>query len=193
MTRAAFLDRDGVIVEDVGHLCRAGDLRLLPGAGAAIRALREAGWRIIVVTNQSVVARGLCTEDELAAIHTRLRELLRAEGADWDDLLYCPHHPTAGLGPYRRDCACRKPKPGMLLEAARRHGIDLAASFLVGDQESDLEAAREAGCEAILARAAAARPAPRSAGAGAVVTDLAAAAQMILAGPRRRENDEPRP
>lgn len=148
MARAVFLDRDGVLIEEVGHLRRADQLRLTPGAAAAVNRLRAAGLRVILVTNQSAVARGLLSEAELARIHERLRALLLSEGAVLDDILYCPHHPTKGVPPYDVDCACRKPAPGMLLLAQERHGLDLAGSFLVGDKRSDIGAARRAGCAA---------------------------------------------
>ncbi|BDG07178.1 D-glycero-alpha-D-manno-heptose-1,7-bisphosphate 7-phosphatase [Anaeromyxobacter paludicola] len=177
--RAAFLDRDGVLIEEVHHLHRAEDVRLIPGAAAAVRRLRELGLAVVVVTNQSAVARGLCSEEELAGIHARLRELLRADGADWDDLLYCPHHPTEGVGRYRTACDCRKPSPGMLLEAARRHALDLGRSFLVGDKASDLEAARRVGCAAVLVRTGHGARQPPGTPSDAVVADLPAAAAWI--------------
>lgn len=150
MTPAVFLDRDGVLIEEVGHLRRPEQLRLTQGAAAAVAELRAAGLRVILVTNQSAVARGLLSEAELAAVHERLRALLQAEGAVLDDILYCPHHPTEGLPPYDVACACRKPAPGMLLMAQERHGLDLAGSFLVGDKRSDIGAARRAGCAAAI-------------------------------------------
>jgi D-glycero-D-manno-heptose 1,7-bisphosphate phosphatase len=150
--RAVFLDRDGVLIEEVHHLHRREDVRLLPGAAQAVRALREAGWVAIVVTNQSAVARGLCSEEDLAGIHAELAAQLAAGGAAYDDLFYCPHHPTEGVGRYRIECACRKPLPGMLLEARSRHDLDLGASWLVGDKRLDVEAAHRAGCRAILVR-----------------------------------------
>ena len=149
---AAFLDRDGVLIEEVGHLHRAEDVRLVPGAAAAVRRLRAAGYRVIVITNQSAVARGLLTEEALERIHEHLRAELARDGAVIDDLLYCPHHPTEGQGAYRIECACRKPAAGLLLEAQRRHGLDLGRSVLIGDKRSDLGAARRAGCRGVLVR-----------------------------------------
>jgi len=148
---AVFLDRDGVIVEDPGHLHRPEDLRVLPGAVESIRELRRAGFKVIVVTNQSAVARGLLTEQDLAALHASMAEQLARGGAMLHDILYCPHHPE-GLGAYAIACECRKPAPGMLLAAQARHGLDLARSFLVGDQLSDVAAAHRAGCRPILVR-----------------------------------------
>jgi D-glycero-D-manno-heptose 1,7-bisphosphate phosphatase len=145
--RAVFLDRDGVLVEDVDLLARAEDLRVLPGTSASLRRLKEAGFWLGVVTNQTVIARGLVTEAELARIHDRLRRMLRDEGAPPLDAIYvCPHHPQATLPEYRVNCACRKPRPGMLLQAAREHDLDLSHSFLVGDRLSDILAGARAGC-----------------------------------------------
>ena len=188
MKRAVFLDRDGVLIEQVHHLHRALDVRLLPGAAEALRALREGGYLAIVVTNQSAVARGLCSELELAGIHQRLAALLREQGAALDDLFYCPHHPTEGEGALRIDCACRKPAPGMLLEAQRRHELDLGASWLVGDKGSDVEAAHRAGCKAILVStghgaAELARGLAPLERPDAVCADLAEAAGLLLRAP----------
>lgn len=143
---AVFLDRDGTIVEDVDYLLRPDQLRLIPGAGAALRRINQAGWRAVVVTNQSVVARGMASEKDLAAVHDRLRAMLAAEGARLDGIYYCPHHPDAGDGPYRRACDCRKPLPGLLQQAARELDLDLAASAMIGDGLRDLEAGAAAGC-----------------------------------------------
>jgi D-glycero-D-manno-heptose 1,7-bisphosphate phosphatase len=147
---ALFLDRDGVVVEEVGYLRRVGDLRLLPGAAAAIRRLNQGGVPVVLVTNQSGVARGLLSEDRLREIHAALAGMLAAEGARLDGLYYCPHHPTAGAGDYTMDCDCRKPKPGMLLRAARELEFELRLSALIGDTGSDIAAARAAGCAAAI-------------------------------------------
>jgi D-glycero-D-manno-heptose 1,7-bisphosphate phosphatase len=153
VTRSAvFVDRDGVLIDEVGHLARTESVRLIPGAAAAVRRLRAAGHLVIVITNQSAIARGLLTEELLAVVHDRMRAELAREGAVLDDLFYCPHHPSAGISSYAIDCACRKPAPGMLFQARDRHDIDLANSFLVGDKRSDVAAAHRAGCRAILVR-----------------------------------------
>jgi D-glycero-D-manno-heptose 1,7-bisphosphate phosphatase len=149
---AVFLDRDGVLVDDVGYLSSASGLRLFPGVPVAARALSDAGFKLVVATNQSAVARGILTEAQLEAIHTHLTLLLSAGGAAVDAWLYCPHHPIDGVEPYRRACDCRKPQPGMLLRARDLLGLDLSRSFLVGDRRSDVVAARRAGCTAILVR-----------------------------------------
>jgi D-glycero-D-manno-heptose 1,7-bisphosphate phosphatase len=149
---AAFLDRDGTINVEVEYLSEPEQIVLLPGAAAAIARLNRAGIVVVVVTNQAGVARGYFPESRVAQIHARLDELLEAEGARIDRYYYCPHHPTAGLGAYRVECDCRKPKPGMLLAAAKELDLDLARSVLIGDKLLDLEAARQAGCEGILVR-----------------------------------------
>jgi len=144
---AVFLDRDGTVIEEVGYLSRPEQFRLLPGAAAAIRQLNERDIPVVLVTNQSGVARGKFSENDLAEIHRHLRELLATEDARLDAIYYCPHHPREGQAPYRRDCVCRKPAPGMLQQAAREHGLDLAASVMIGDSLRDLEAGAAAGCK----------------------------------------------
>lgn len=178
-----FLDRDGVINEEVDLLRSAADFRLLPGVGPAIARLNAAGLRVVVVTNQPVVARGLCTEAELAAIHDRMAHLLAEHGARVDAIYHCPHHPEthhpepASRPELRIACECRKPAPGMLLRAVREHGLDLAAAVLVGDRPSDVVAARRAGVRSILVGDAACQPRPDHR-----VRDLPAAVAAILAG-----------
>jgi D-glycero-D-manno-heptose 1,7-bisphosphate phosphatase len=142
---AVFLDRDGTLVDELGFLTRAADLRLLPGAAAGVRALNQAGLAVVLVTNQSGIARGLLSEADLAAIHARLARELAGAGAHLDALYHCPHHPQQGQPPLRRACSCRKPEPGLLFAAAREHGLDLARSWVVGDGARDLEAGRRAG------------------------------------------------
>ena len=145
-SRAVFLDRDGVLVRERGFITSPGQLETLPGAAGGMAALRRSDFLLVVVTNQSGIARGLLTGADLASIHVELALRLRAEdpGAFWDALYSCPHHPDFG-GP----CACRKPLPGMLRQAAREHGIDLAASWMIGDAPRDLEAGRAAGCRTV--------------------------------------------
>lgn len=142
--QAVFLDRDGVLNADSHGFIRApDDVVLLPGAAAALARLNQAGLPVIVITNQSGVGRGYFSLAELELVHERLRTLLAAEGARFDDLLLCPHAPDEG-------CACRKPEPGMLREAAGRHGLDLARCVFVGDRSTDVLAARAAGTRAVL-------------------------------------------
>ncbi|MCU0454048.1 MAG: D-glycero-beta-D-manno-heptose 1,7-bisphosphate 7-phosphatase [Bacteroidetes bacterium] len=145
-----FLDRDGTINTEVDFLRTADEVRLIPGAARAIREANHAGFPVVVMTNQSGIARGYLTEDDLARVHVRLRELLAVEGAHVDAIEYCPHHPTAGRPPYHVECDCRKPGTGMLRRAAERLGIDLVASYVVGDRCVDMEAGRRAGCRTVL-------------------------------------------
>lgn len=151
MRSAVFLDRDGVLVEDVDLLTRADQLRVLAGVPASLIALREAGFALVVVSNQPVVARGLVTEAEVEAIHAELGGLIRAAGGPaLDGMYFCPHHPNSTLPEYRVDCDCRKPRPGMLLRAARELSLDLRTSFMVGDRLTDIIAGARAGCRTVL-------------------------------------------
>ncbi len=149
---AVFLDRDGTINEEVGYLDRMAKLQLIPGAAEAIRLINASGMKTVVVTNQSGVARGIFTESFVAETHTRLGEMLRAEGASLDGIYYCPHHPTEGRGDYLRVCECRKPAPGLLLRAAAELHLDPARSYMVGDTLKDIEAGGRAGAQGILVR-----------------------------------------
>jgi len=149
---AVFLDRDGVINEEVDLLHRVDQLRLIPGAAAGIRLLNEAGLPVVIVTNQPVVARGLCTEDDVRSIHRELQARLEAEGAHVDGVEFCPHHEDADLPAYRVQCACRKPGTGMLRAAAGRLGLDLGRCVVVGDRTVDVQTGRDAGCRTILVR-----------------------------------------
>ncbi len=147
---ALFLDRDGTINVDVDFLSNPDDLQLLPRAARAIREANELGIPVFVITNQSGIARGILSERELTAIHLRLKEKLAEEGAKIDEIYYCPHHPDFGMPPYRKSCTCRKPKTGMLQRAAREFGIDLSASFVIGDRCVDMIAGRTAKCGTVL-------------------------------------------
>lgn len=169
-----FLDRDGVVVEDAHYLADPAGLRLLPGAGPALRRLRDAGWGLVLVTNQSGVARGLITLDGLAAIHHRLEGMLAAEGVQLNGIYYCPHLPSAGDPQFAQECGHRKPAPGMLLSAASDLGLRLSHSWMLGDRRSDCEAGVAAGCRTILI--AAGSPEVR----GLRAADLPEAAGMIL-------------
>jgi D-glycero-D-manno-heptose 1,7-bisphosphate phosphatase len=148
---AIFLDRDGVLTQDLGLVTEPESLHVLPGVPEALSALRARGLRLICASNQAVVARGLISEDEVEAINGHLDELIVAAGGPALDAHYfCPHHPEAALSRYRVACDCRKPKPGLLHRAAREHGLDLAASFMVGDRLTDIAAGASAGCSTVL-------------------------------------------
>jgi histidinol-phosphate phosphatase family protein len=154
--RAIFLDRDGTLVRDVNGLTTPEQLELLPGAAAAVQEINHHGFRAVLITNQPVVAKGFCTEDEVAIIHRKLETLLGREHAFLDRIYFCPHHPERGFAGERPelkiDCACRKPKPGMIMQAAKDLNLDLKASWLVGDSTTDLETAKNAGVQSVLVR-----------------------------------------
>jgi len=143
MNKAAFLDRDGVINRKAHkgeYITRWEDLRFLPGVAEAIALLKQSGYLVVVITNQRCVAKGQITIPELEALHQRMREHLAKSGAVIDAVYYCPHEKEPV-------CRCRKPAPGMLLDAARDHKIDLTASWMIGDSKIDVEAGRNAGCK----------------------------------------------
>ncbi len=179
--RAVFLDRDGTINLDHGYVFRAAEFQLIPGVVESIRLLREAGYLIIVVTNQAGIARGLYGEKELHELHRHLDRELAGFGAAVDAYYYCPHHPEKGVEPYLRVCACRKPLPGMLVQAAEEYSLDLAASFLVGDKLSDIQAGLAAGCRSILVETGYGADVDELPMDVPRVADLMAAAVLILA------------
>jgi len=148
--RALLLDRDGTLTVEGEWLTHPGQLQLVPGAAAALARLAAAGWKLVMVTNQSAIARGLITPAQLDTIHAELQAQLAREGAQLDAIYSCPHHPTEGIGEYRVECECRKPKPGLVLRAAQELGLDLARSWMVGDAARDLEAGWAAGVRGIL-------------------------------------------
>jgi len=150
LKQAAFFDRDGVLNRDHGYVGDADHFDLVEGAARALRLCREAGYLIFIVTNQAGVAQGLFEEKDVNALHGHMRALLAAEGAAVDDIRYCPHHPEAKRARYRKDCSWRKPAPGMILDIAGHWPVDLRRSFLVGDKERDMEAARAAGIRGFL-------------------------------------------
>ena len=149
---AVFLDRDGTIIEEVHYLSSPEQVRLIPGAADAVRAFNEAGVLVVVVTNQAGVARGYFPESRVREVHEHLSALLGEHGAHIDAYYHCPHHPTEGVGEYRVACDCRKPKPGLLLTAARDLNIDLSRSWMIGDKSCDAEAGAAAGCRTMLVR-----------------------------------------
>jgi D-glycero-D-manno-heptose 1,7-bisphosphate phosphatase len=151
INRAVFLDRDGVITEDPPHYAhRLDQLSIIPGSAPAIRLLNEHNFRIIVISNQSGVARGYYGEADVKIFNDGMESLLAKEGAHIDRISYCPHHPDAVVERYKMECSCRKPRPGMILDAARKYSLDLKTSFVVGDKWSDIEAGQAAGCKTIL-------------------------------------------
>ena len=141
--KAVFIDRDGTIARDVPYCSRPEDFELLPSVVEGIKLLNERNFKVVVVTNQSGIARGYFTEEMLAKIHDKMRAELASYGARVDAIYYCPHHPD-------ENCECRKPKPKMLLQAASDLDIDLKQSFVIGDNDMDIEMGRRAGCKSIL-------------------------------------------
>jgi D-glycero-D-manno-heptose 1,7-bisphosphate phosphatase len=145
VSRAVFLDRDGVLVRDSGYVHRVQDLQLLPGAVEGLLALQQAGYLLVVVTNQSGIARGLYTEADYQCFTSAMRSALQQSGVELTDVLHCPHLPNAAVARFAVECSCRKPSPGMLLRAIAEFGIDPGRSMMVGDRDSDLQAGRAAG------------------------------------------------
>jgi D-glycero-D-manno-heptose 1,7-bisphosphate phosphatase len=142
--RAVFMDRDGTISEEIGYVNHPSRYRVFPYSAEAVRLLNEAGWLAILVTNQAGVARGYFTEGIIGEVHNVLTGELAKQGARLDAIYYCAHHPTVGEEPYRLDCDCRKPKPGLIERAAAEFEIDVQRSWMVGDRYSDVELARNA-------------------------------------------------
>lgn len=180
-----FLDRDGTIIEEVGYLDRRERVVLYPFAADAIRAFNRAGLRVVMVTNQSGVARGFFPEATVDDVHRHIADLLAAGGARIDAYYYCPHHPDGSVAPYARVCDCRKPGPGLVERAVHELGIDPRHSFTVGDRWLDVALARTVGARGVLVRTGYGadeeqRPKP-GLEADAIVNNLVEAASWILA------------
>ena len=181
---AVFLDRDGTINREVDYLSSAEEFEWLPGAKEALLRLQGAGFALVVVTNQSGIARGMLDEKALAAIHWRMKDEFAAAGGKFDWIGYCPHHPTVGEAPYRAQCACRKPQPGMMLQAAAELGLNLRESYCIGDSKRDLQAAAQLGVPGYLVRTGKGASQEASAMASIpglrVVDDLAQASRVLV-------------
>lgn len=185
---AVFLDRDWTLIEDPGYLSDPQAVRLLPGVATALQRLAEAGYVLIVITNQAGIAKGYLTEKTLEGIHQELRRLLAAQGAAVDAIYYCPYSPEGTIPAYTRESDCRKPAPGMLLAAAKDLDIDLSCSWMVGDGPRDIGAGKAAGCRTIriqlppsLAGHLHPEEEQRCGRADFTVTSLAEAAELICA------------
>lgn len=150
--RAVFLDRDGTVVEEKGYITEPDGVTLLPGASEGIAAMRSRGWKIFIATNQAHVAKGMIHEEELAAINFRMVAMLAGEGAELDGIYCCIHHPEGSVLDLAIECGCRKPKPGLLEQAAREHGLDLGRCVMVGDSLRDIEAGRAVGARTVIVR-----------------------------------------
>ncbi|HLN99377.1 MAG TPA: HAD family hydrolase [Pyrinomonadaceae bacterium] len=149
MKRAVFMDRDGTISEEVGYINHPSRFRLFSYTAEAIKLLNENDWLAIVITNQAGVARGYFTEEMIQAVHADMTAELTRQGGKIDAIYYCAHHPSVGEPPYRFDCDCRKPKPGLISRAAQEFSVDLGQSWMVGDRYSDIELARNAGVKSM--------------------------------------------
>lgn len=186
INKAVFLDRDGTVNEEVGYMTDLEKLRLIPGAGRAIRRLNDAGFKVVLVTNQSGVARGFFPEELVHEAHERIDEMLRSDGARIDAVYYCPHHPTAGNSHYTRECQCRKPKTGLIDRAVQDLDIDISSSYMIGDKWSDVELGHRAGVQAVLVRSGFAPDDPGNQRADRLkepdfsARDLAEAAEWII-------------
>jgi len=183
---AVFLDRDGTMIEDTGYLNRIEDIIFYPWTIDAIRALNQSGVPVVVVTNQSAIARGHLTEDGLARIHHHMTDVLAAGGAHIDAYYYCPHHPDGPVPAYTQACNCRKPAPGLVERASRELGLDPTRAVVVGDKWVDVGLARTVGAKAVLVRtgygASQEAEPKKDLTADAIVDHLAAAASWILRG-----------
>lgn len=187
--KAIFLDRDGTIIEEANYLADPDGVRLIDGAAKGIRRLREAGYLIIVTTNQSGLARGYFTVDQLQQVNDRMREHLREEGTDIDDLYYCPHYPDGSVTTLAKECDCRKPKSGMIEQAQATHQLDLYQSWVIGDKLADIRFGQNVDCQTALVLTGYGQ-ATREAGFGdrrpdLIVSNLHAAALAIIAGGSR--------
>lgn len=150
---AIILDRDGTLHRDTGYLCRFEDFELLPGVEEALSIMRDEGFRLFVASNQSGVARGFFPLEDVLTLNAKIQEYFRKKEINVEEMMICPHHPEGKVELYARECDCRKPKPGMLLDLARRHGLDLARSYMVGDHPRDAKAGMAAGATGVLIHA----------------------------------------
>ena len=148
--KAVFLDKDGTLIDDLPYNVNPALIRLSTGALEALRSLQDSGYRLLIVTNQSGVARGYFGEDQLQQVEARLRELLSSAGVFLTGFYYCPHYPDGEVSQYAVECTCRKPQPGMIYKAALEHQLDLEDAWLVGDILNDIEAGNRAGCRTVL-------------------------------------------
>jgi len=189
--KAVFLDRDNTVMEDPGYIGDPKVVKLLPGVELALKSLSQCGYKLVVVTNQSGIARGLLTEQTLDKIHAELRRQLSQRGAHLDAIYYCPFHPEGTIEEYAKESDLRKPQPGMLQLAAKELDIDLSQSWMVGDSARDIEAGQRAGCKTIRVRSRADHHATpglendEDVQADYTVRNLVDAARVILRAPRQ--------
>lgn len=179
--RAVFLDRDGTIIEERNYLSDPAGVALIPGAAEAIRKLSQRQYMIVVVSNQSGVARGMFTEKDVHLVNQRVEQLLLQEGAFLDAIYYCPHHPDGIIPPYNKICNCRKPAPGMGLLAAEQYNIDLSKSYMIGDKADDVLFGQNCGMRnAFLVSTGHGTKQHLPGTYGIVAADICAAADMIV-------------
>ena len=181
-SKAAFIDRDGVINEDRNYVYRIEDFVLLPGAVQGLAMLRDAGFRLIVVTNQAGIARGYYDQSAMDLLHDYLRVQLALQGVELDAIYFCPHHPQGSVKELACECNCRKPSPGMLLQAAKDFDLDLSESVLIGDKLSDVQAGKKAGVgRVVIVESGHEVGVTARLQADSVAADLLAAAQLLTA------------
>lgn len=181
---AAFIDRDGVINAEHNYVHRVEDFHVLAGVFEGLKLLAEAGFALVVVTNQAGIAKGLYSEEDFQVLTRYMLGLFAAKGIDVAAVYHCPHHPAGKVPAYASECDCRKPAPGMLLRAAREHGLDLGRSVMIGDKTSDVAAGRAAHVAAtILVESGHALGADAAAHSDHVATDLLAAARWLRSQP----------
>lgn len=186
--RAVFLDRDGTLNQDVGYTYKVEDLRVLDNVVEGLRLISEMGFRLVITANQSGIARGYFTVQEMGTFNRHLVDTLESHSIIIDGIYYCPYHPTEGIGLFRRNSAYRKPQPGMLIQAAKDHNIDLRSSYVIGDKKSDILAGQAAGCTTILVMTGAAGTGEPELAAdpNCVARDLVEAALIIQRAESRR-------
>jgi D-glycero-D-manno-heptose 1,7-bisphosphate phosphatase len=148
--RAIFIDRDGTLNEEVGYITGISQFRLFDFAAQSIKMINDAGWYAVIITNQAGIARGQYTEAFLRHLHAEMESSLRQRGARLDAIYYCPHHPDFGVPPYRQDCNCRKPKPGLIDKASRDLSLDLKECYVIGDRIRDVETGHAAGARSVM-------------------------------------------
>ncbi|MBN2541765.1 HAD family hydrolase [bacterium] len=152
MNNCVFIDRDGTLIVEKDFLQNPDDVEFIDGSIEAVKLFNDMGFKVIIVSNQSGVARGYFTENEVQIVNMRVQEIVEKEGAHIDDMYYCPHHPDGVVPEYSLHCDCRKPKPGMVYKAVENHDIDLETSYVIGDKESDVLLGKLAGVTAIRVR-----------------------------------------
>ncbi|MBO0722534.1 MAG: HAD family hydrolase [Blastocatellia bacterium] len=148
--RAIFVDRDGTLNEEVGYITEMSQFRLFDFAAESIKMINDAGWYAVLITNQAGIARGRYSEEFLRRLHAQMELSLSRDGARLDAIYYCPHHPEFGDPPYRQDCNCRKPRPGLIEKAAKEFSLDLNSCYIIGDRISDIETGHTAGTRSVM-------------------------------------------